>query len=227
MPENKTLEKLPPIESGAVLQVSDANGTMKYVTRFVGVDSDVIISRLPSISQLKKSEMGSAELIYRDTFFKKRKLVMRLISNGHVYAFETDVMDLFVQGSRLLMSTYPKLVQGRMLRKEPRYPCTLPAKITVGETNLSGVMINFSQSGGLCQLTEEIDQVTLLQAKDDDLDVSLSLQLPFDDEPAQLKGKLMAVLANEKQLGLSFAEGKELIQRYITSLKLDSISEYF
>lgn len=227
MPENKTLEKLPPIESGAVLQVSDANGTMKYVTRFIGVDNNVIISRLPSIAQLKKSEMGSDVLIYRDTFFKKRKLVMRLISHGHVYAFETDVMDLFVQGSKLLMSTYPKQVQCRMLRKEPRYPCTLPATVKVNETSFSGVMINFSQSGGLFQITEDIDQVALLQAKDDDQDISLSLQLPFDDNPAQLKGKLMAVSANEKQIGLSFVEGKEVIQRYITSLKLDSISEYF
>ncbi len=71
MPENKTLEKLPSIESGAVIQVSDVDGGMKYVTRFVGVDNNVIISRLPSISQLKKSEMGSAELIYRDTFFQE------------------------------------------------------------------------------------------------------------------------------------------------------------
>lgn len=227
MPENKTLEKLPPIESGAVIQVSDADGAIKYVTRFVGVDNKVIISRLPSISQLKKSEMGSAELIYRDTFFKRRKLIMRLISKGYVYAFETEAMDLYLQGSKLLMSTYPKLVQCRVLRKEPRYPCTLPATVTVGESSFSGVMINFSQNGGLCQLTDDIDQVVLLQAKDGDLDVSLSLQLPFDDEPAQLKGKLMAVSAYEKQIGLSFIEGKELIQRYITSLKLDSISEYF
>jgi len=227
MPDNKTLEKLPPIESGAVIQISDVNGVMKYVTRLVGVDGGVIISRLPSVSQLKKSGMGSDLLIYRDTFFTKRKLVMRLISNGHIYAFETDVMDLFLQGGQLLMSSYPKLVQCRMLRKEPRYPCTLPATVTVGESSFSGVMINFSQSGGLFQRTEEIDQAVLLQAKDDDLDISLSLQLPFDDNPAQLKGKLMAVSGNDKQIGLSFVEGEEVIQRYITSLKLDSISEYF
>jgi len=227
MPENQTSDRLPAIEHGAVLQVSDAGGGLKYVSRFVGVDGDVVISRLPAVTQLKKSEMGSDDLTYRDTFFQKRKLVMRLITNGHVYAFETEVIDLFLLGSKLLMSSYPKTVQHRMLRKEPRYPCALSASLQVGEEEMSGIMINFSSNGGLCQFTDEINQEALQKAKQEGLDVVMKLQLPFDENPEQLKGKLMSISGKEKQVGLSFIEGKESIQRYITSLKLESISDHF
>ncbi|MEH6577296.1 MAG: PilZ domain-containing protein [Amphritea sp.] len=227
MPDTETMDKLPPIESGAVLQVSDAGGSVKYVSRFVGQDGGVIITRLPPISLISKSAKGAEDLTYRDTFYKKRKLVVRLISNGHIFAFETEVIDLFLQGSKLMISSYPKQVQSRMLREEPRYPCTLPSQLTVGELSVTGVLINFSLNGGLFQLTEDVDQAAFVQAKKDDQDLVLKVQLPFDEQPEELTGKLMSVPNNERQLGVSFISGKEKIQRYISSLKLDTISTHF
>ena len=173
------------------------------------------------------SAKAAENLTYRDTFYKKRKLVVRLISNGHIFAFETEVIDLFLQGCKLMISSYPKRVQSRMLREEPRYPCTLPSQISVGELSASGVLINFSLSGGLFQLTEEVDQEAFVQAKKDDQDLVLKVQLPFDEQPEELTGKLMSVPNNDRQLGVSFTSGKEKIQRYISSLKLDTISNYF
>lgn len=152
---------------------------------------------------------------------------MRMISGGRVFAFETEVVDVFLQGSKLLISSYPKQIQVRSLRKEPRYPCAIPGKLTIGESSLEGIMVNFSTGGGLYQLTAEPDAELFQQAKEEDQEAVLSLQLPFDEQPAELKSKVRSLALADKQVGLAFSDGKESIQRYITALKLDSISDYF
>ena len=225
--ETVVLDKLPKIEQGSVIQVSDSTGELKYVSRFFGIDGQVIITRLPAASQLKKSGMGTDELTYRDSFKGKRKLVMRLISNGRVFAFETRVIDLFLMGGKLLMSTYPKQVQSRLLRKEPRYPCAIPAQLIAGDLTVESVLINFSTGGGLLKITDEDTLQSMVPVKTESQDCVLKLQLPFDESPSEVKVRVMSVSTAENQIGLSFTDGREVIQRYITALKLDSISDYF
>lgn len=225
--ENGLLDTLPVIDSGTVVQVNDSGGGIKYVSRFVGMDSQVIITRLPPVSQLNKSGMGTEDLTYRDTFHKKRKLIMRMIVNGQIFAFETEVIDLMLQGSKLLITTYPKAIQSRLLRKEPRYPCTLPTVLTTGEESLEGVLINLSSSGGLLQLTGEPELESLQALKSEQGEVSLNVTMPFDEQPVAIKAKVMSLAAPEYQVGLAFVDGKEAIQKYITTLKLDSIGDFF
>ncbi len=225
--ENGLLDTLPVIDSGTVVQVNDSGGGIKYVSRFVGMDNQVIITRLPPVSQLNKSGMGTEDLTYRDTFHKKRKLIMRMIVNGQIFAFETEVIDLMLQGSKLLITTYPKAIQSRLLRKEPRYPCTLPTTLTAGDESLEGVLINLSSSGGLLQLTGESELESLQALKSEQGEVSLNVTMPFDEQPVAIKAKVMSLAAPEYQVGLAFVDGKEAIQKYITTLKLDSIGDFF
>ncbi|WP_290701227.1 PilZ domain-containing protein [Amphritea sp.] len=225
--ETVVLNELPKIEQGSVIQVSDATGELKYVSRFFGIDGQVIITRLPAVSQLKKGGMGTDELTYRDNFKRSRKLVMRLISNGRVFAFESRVIDLFLMGGKLLMTTYPKQIQSRLLRKEPRYPCAIPAQLVAGDLTVESILINFSTGGGLLKITEEEALLSMVPVKNENQDCVLKLQLPFDESPSEVKVRVMSVSTAEKQIGLSFTDGREVIQRYITALKLDSISDYF
>ena len=225
--DKAVLDELPFIEQGTVVQVNDAGGGMKYISRFVGIDGQVLITRLPPVTQLKQSGMGTDEMTYRDTFFSKRKMVMRMIARGQVIAFETEIVDVFLQGGKLLISSYPEHIQARSLRKEPRYPCAIPGTLTVGEAAMEGIMVNFSTGGGLYQLTADPDPEVIQKARDEDLDAVLSLQLPFDESPAEIQSKIRSLASVDRQLGLSFSDGKESIQRYITALKLDSISDYF
>lgn len=225
--ETVVLNELPKIEQGSVIQVSDATGELKYVSRFFGIDGQVIITRLPGASQLKKGGMGTDELTYRDNFKVKRKLVMRLISNGRIFAFETQVVDLFLKGGKLLMSSYPKQIQSRLLRKEPRYPCAIPAQLVTEGLTAESILINFSTGGGLLKVTEDEVLQSLVKVKNENQESILKLQLPFDESPSEVKVRVMSVSTAEQQVGLSFIEGREVIQRYITALKLDSISDYF
>ncbi len=225
--ETVVLKELPKIDQGSVIQVSDTRGELKYVSRFFGVDGQVIVTRLPAVSQLKKVGMGSDELTYRDCFKGNRKLVMRLISHGRVFAFESQVIDLFLKGGKLLMTSYPKEIQSRLLRKEPRYPCAIPAELVAGDVNVECVMINFSTGGCLLQVTDDDLLESMMPVKNEKQECVLKLQLPFDDNASDIKVRLMSVSAGEQQLGLAFTDGREVIQRYITALKLDSISDYF
>lgn len=225
--ETVILKELPKIEQGSVIQVSDSTGELKYVSRFFGIDGQVIITRLPAVSQLMRGGIGADELTYRDNFKKRRKLVIRLISNGRVFAFETEVVDLFLLGGKLLMSTYPKQIQSRLLRKEPRYPCAISAELIAGDLTVESILVNFSTGGGLLKISEEETLLSMVPVKNENQDCILKLQLPFDEAPSEVKVRVMSVSAAEKQVGLSFTDGREVIQRYITALKLDSISDYF
>ena len=228
--ESSLLDTLPAIDLGTVIQVNDSGGGIKYVSRFVGMDNQVIITRLPPVSQLNKSGMGSEDLTYRDTFHKKRKLIMRMIANGQIFAFETEVIELILLGSKLLITTYPKAIQCRLLRKEPRYPCTLPTSLIVGEAGeqtFEGVLINLSSNGGLLQLTAESALEPLALLKEEQGEVALKVTMPFDEQPIDIKAKVMSLVAAEHQVGLAFVDGKDAIQKYITTLKLDSLSNIF
>ncbi|WP_417225192.1 PilZ domain-containing protein [Amphritea sp.] len=225
--ENVILNEFPSLEQDSVIQVSDAGGCFKYMSRFFGIDGKVIITRLPAVTQLIKSGMGSDELTYRDLFTKKRKLVMRIISNGRIYAFESEVIDLFLQGGRLLITSYPDNIQSRWLRKEPRYPCAITAELILKEQTLSGIMINFSSGGGLLKLTEDQDLTELQQAKTDKVECIIKLQLPFDDKPSEVHAKVMSVSPVDQHAGMAFTADRELILRYINALKLESVGDFF
>ncbi|RTE66623.1 PilZ domain-containing protein [Amphritea opalescens] len=224
--ENIVLNEFPALEQDSVIQVSDAGGCFKYISRFFGIDGKVIITRLPSVTQLSKNGMGSDELTYRDTFTKRRKLVMRIISNGRIYAFESEVIDLFLQGGRLLMTSYPDNIQSRSLRKEPRYPCAITAELVVGDATVSGIVINFSTGGGLLKLAEGGDLDVLQEARSEKTECLLKLRLPFDEKPSEVHCKVKS-LSPEKQAGLAFSGDNEVIDRYIHALNLESIGDYF
>lgn len=225
--ENVILNEFPLLEQDSVIQVSDAGGCFKYISRFFGIDGKVVITRLPSVTQLVRSGMGSDELTYRDMFTKKRKLVMRIISNGRIYAFESEVIDLFLQGGRLLMTSYPDNIQSRWLRKEPRYPCAITAELMIKEQSLSGIMINFSSGGGLLKLTEDQDLTEVQRARADQMECLLKLQLPFDEKPAEVHSKVMSVSLADLHAGVAFIADREVILRYINALKLESIGDFF
>lgn len=225
--ESVVLSEFPSLEQDSVIQVNDAGGSFKYISRFFGIDGTVIVTRLPPVSQLVKNGMGTAEFTYRDIFTKRRKLVMRIISKGSVYAFETEVVDLFLQGGRLLITSYPDEIQSRWLRKEPRYPCAITAELMVGDKSVSGIMINFSTGGGLLKLTGEEVFAILQQARTDETECLLKLQLPFDEKPAQVRTKVMSLSVADQQAGVAFTSDREIITRYINALKLESIGDYF
>jgi len=225
--ENIILNEFPPLEQDSIIQVSDAGGCFKYISRFFGIDGKVIITRLPSVTQLSKSGMGSDELTYRDTFTNRRKLVMRIISNGRIYAFESEVIDLFLQGGRLLMTSYPDKIQSRSLRKEPRYPCAIPAELVVGEAAVNGIVINFSTGGGLLKLADGEDFQILQEARTEQTECQLKLQLPFDEKPSVVHSKVKSLSPSEQQAGLAFTSDNEVISRYIHALNLESIGDYF
>ncbi len=225
--ESVVLDSLPAVEQGCAIQVSDTVSGIKYISRFFGIEGKIVVTRLPSVTQLNKSGMGTDELTYRDTFTKKRKLVMRMISHGRVYAFETEVVDLFLQGARLLMTSYPEKIQSRLLRKAPRYPCAIPSELFIGEVAISAIMINFSTGGGLLKLTEEHPPEILKKASRERQSCILKLQLPFDEEPSEIHCQMMSLSLSDKQVGLAFTADQDVILRYITSLKLESISEHF
>ena len=55
----------------------------------------------------------------------------------------------------------------------------------------------------------------------------LKLQLPFDEEPSEVDSRVMSLSVTDHHAGLAFTADREVILRYITALKLESVSDYF
>lgn len=223
--EIKPAAMLNRLSIGDMVQISSADNSFKYLSRLVGCDGTrTLITPLPSAKQLKKDGVG---VVYDDVFFNERPLVMRIIADGNIYAFKSHVSGINYNGCKLLLSNFPSKIQSQKLRRDARYPCTLPANCQIEETHFSGVVINISRGG--CQLqchTEEAN--TLLTAKDKEL--ALTLKLTSDNEAVTLKTTVMSVTKIDDHhfnLGIAFQQSETHINDYLNSLQLGEMSKLF
>lgn len=211
---------------GSVIQVSSDNNAQKYMTHLVGIDGEkTIISGLPSLKQINRE--GA---VYEDVFFPSKKLIMRVVAGGVVYAFQTSITNIYHDGqSRLLLSSYPEVIQQRNLRNETRYPCTLPADLLFENFAFKSVINNISQGG--CQLlvfpADSIKE--LLRAKADTEQVAIDIHFPLEDKPEKLKARIRSLEIEEGlyKLGVAFEGEKESVKRFMDALHLESIEAFF
>lgn len=210
---------------GSVIQVTSDNNALKYMTHLVGIDGEkTIISSLPTLKQINRE--GS---VFEDVFFPERHMVMRLVAGGVVYAFQTNIVNIYHGHSRLLLSTYPEIIQQRNLRNETRYPCTLPSDLLFEAFTYKSVINNISLGG--CQLlvfpTDNIKE--LLRAKADTEQVAIDIRFPLEDKPEKLKARIRSLEIEDGiyKLGVAFEGEKESVKRFMDALHLESIEAFF
>lgn len=211
---------------GALVQISSQDNTLKYLTRLIGVDGTrTLITPLPTPKQLKKE---SVTVVYDNLFFTDRPLVMRLIAEGTVFAFRSDVTAVNYTGCKLLLSSFPKEIQCQKLRRDARYPCALSAQCEVDEQTFDAVVVNISNGG--CQVNfNHLDPSFELQEFKDKI---LSVAIRFN--PEQSSGALSTTVmsiqkleASNIMLGLAFTQSEQSVNDYLESLHLGEMAELF
>lgn len=211
---------------GALIQVSTPDGSIKYLTRLIGADGcKTLITALPSPKQLKKETVG---VVYDNVFFADKVLVMRLITEGSVFAFESNVVAVNYSGCKLLLSSFPQQIQSQVLRQDARFPCALSCQGSLQEQAFTGVMVDISYGGG--QLL--INPQGLNLAHDKLKGLTLPLRIRFDkDKPAdELETTIVSVQKINPQdmaLGLAFTQSEKSVNAYLASLQLEDMSALF
>lgn len=213
---------------GSVIQVTSTDKSLSYMTHLVGIDGErSIISNIPSMKQLNKE--GA---IFEDIFYAERPLIMRVVASGLVYAFQTTIMGCYRHGNthtHLLLSTYPGAIQQRNLRKEARYPCTIPSDIVVGDQTFNGVVTNISSGGCLFCLMSDKDVERLQTAKTEGEVMTIQIHFPLADNPDRIEAKICSSKTEDDlyKLGLSFEKDNTNLKRFMDALHLESVSALF
>lgn len=207
---------------GTSIQVSADDNKFKYSTLLLGADpGKTLISRLPSTKQLPNENV-----IYDNLFYPGRTLIFRLISDGVIYAFKTNVQACHHKPCQLLFTEYPREVQSRIIRKEFRYPSTLPCQLQ--EFGLEGLVTNISGSGCQVTLAKSVDQEKIDALRQWQEDLTITIKFPFSDDEQPLQSAIKSFEQREQQykLGLSFSLPTNMAEQYVNALHLQEIAEF-
>lgn len=211
---------------GTAIHISGDNGSIKYRSSVVGYDNGVLLTSIPSAKQLPKEDSS-----YDDVFTEGLPLVMRLIIEGTIYAFSSDVRAIYLEKNKLLMSSLPEKIQTRQLRKGVRYPCVLQAGFVIGETKYRGVLINISEGGCLFRMKVSSKIEAIKSIMERDKTSSLNVRFPFDksDSSFFVKIKSLSNDAGHILMGMYYDDAVEVestIKKYIEYMQLEELSEY-
>ena len=214
------------LELGALVQVSSHDGSLKYLTRLVGADSTkTLITALPTPKQLKKETVG---VVYDNVFFPEKVLVMRLIAQGSVFAFESEVVAVNYSGCKLLLSNFPKQIQSQTLRQDARYPCALNAHCQLEQHSFDGVMVDISNGGGQLHFDPKTLGLKLEALKGQNL--SVDIRFNSEQQANNMQATIVTVQKIETQdvaLGLAFVQPEQAVRDYLDSLQLGEMSTLF
>lgn len=224
--ETSPANMLAKLQLAALVQVSSLDGSLKYLTRLVGVDSNkVLITALPTPKQMKKE---TVDVVYDNLFFPEKKLVMRLIAQGSIFAFESEVIAVNYSGSKLLLSSFPTSIQSQALRRDARLPCALSCSCQYQGQAFTAVIVDISQGG--CQLHFDPSQLSTSMADIKDQHIQLRLRFYPEDAQHELTVKVIAYTktsSTQASLGIAFIQAEASVQNYLDSLQLGDMSTMF
>ncbi len=209
---------------GAVVQVSAKSPNAQYMTRLVGSDgSDSIVTLLPSITHFKDS---GGRLTYEAIFSAPNHLLMRVVLDGFVYGFVSEVVGTFNKHNKLLISSIPLLLQVRTLRQEVRYSCTHHSMIEIADQVCEGIVTDISVHGCQIRLSESRLLSLVQSCQKTGEAIKLKIILPYATDYNELTAVIKSVIKTDERvihLGVYFSEGVEPIVHYIDSLRLDNM----
>lgn len=205
------------LEIGSPMQVQLSEKSKRINTKFIGMDPGAyIIIALPKTEELK------------DQFFRDRKIVLRYMTGGTIFGFESNVIALHLQPVRLLFLTCPQKIQSCEIRKHTRCDCTYHSRVILSGMNYQGIVTNISMGGCQFVMNQPADQkATVVNVGDS---VNLSFQ-PLGGKPIEsLPGEVRNVKRSDNgiEIGIGFLdlqdEVKDVLAECIRNLAIAGMS---
>ncbi|HRR39895.1 MAG TPA: PilZ domain-containing protein [Syntrophales bacterium] len=179
---------------GCVLHIKLSDKAERLPAKLIGMDAGAYLIVQPQ---------NPAKLF--DQVFKGKEVVVRYLSDGAIFGFESRVMDFVMQPVRLLFLTYPSKIQSCEIREHKRYDCLYDAQLLLAGVPCRGVVANISVGG--CQfVTEGLDEEQTARIKVED-GVTLSFQPPARAPVESLAGEVRNVTRSNggrSEIGIRF-----------------------
>jgi len=183
------------LELGSTIQMQFSEKSGRVNARFIGMDPGAyIIVTLPKMEELKEQ------------LFREEKIVLRYITDGTIFGFESNVIALNLQPVNMLFLTYPKKIQSCEIRKHKRFDCAYYSHIIVSGVNYKGMITNISLGG--CQFVmDQSGEQGASEVKAGD-SVNLSFQTleerPFESLPGEVRN--VKCSDNRVEIGIRFLD---------------------
>lgn len=204
---NKTISL--PLEVGIEVSAELAGTKRTNFTLIGGLSGQYLI-----LKPQKKDNLTGLANFQPDT-----RLVVRYIHEGYVYAFRSYILTYSSVPDKLLFIQYPQKIAEQTVRDSPRISCLLPAKLVCADKELSGTIIDVSDTGCSWRSADVVYQ------RRDEYDFSkasrLLINFPGENKPSSFECKNHNIRSDSilTCLGLEFLnlseEAQKLLKEYL------------
>lgn len=87
---------------------------------------------------------------FQHKLYAGNEVIVRYISNGTVFAFQTKLIETITTPIPLLFIEYPKIIQHHELRDQKRINCQIPARLRSHELENVGCIVDMAPTGCRC-----------------------------------------------------------------------------
>ena len=205
------------VEIGSPIQMQLSEISKRINAKFIGMDPGAyIIIAVPKTEELK------------DQFFRGRKIVLRYMTDGTIFGFESNVIALNLQPVRLLFLTYPQKIQSCEIRKHNRFDCTCHSHVILSGMKGQGMITNISMGGCQFVMNHPGDQESSAIKVGDS--VNMSFQPPGGKPIESLPGEVRNIKRSDNgvEIGIRYLDlqdnVKDVLAECIRNLAMASKS---
>jgi hypothetical protein len=226
MEEYFSADRLLQLKIGSVVHIDEESTNQSYTSTLVGVAANhCVILSLPCKSSLAEGTMPEG------LFKENAQYEVKTVQSGRVIAFETTLKEVY--DKRLLIGSFPEMIETRRLRQTIRFPCALSCDITIptlGDIELYGAITNISEGGCQLSIANDSDYSAIEAALEKKSVLDLKIFFPFYEESIKISANIRSALCESEgncAVGVSFCRDYDCIRQYLESLQLDSVSPFF
>ncbi|MFL0809138.1 MAG: PilZ domain-containing protein [Agarilytica sp.] len=216
-------DRLLELNIGSVVQAAREDNDQHYSVVLVGADyGKSVITTLPNAQHIADGET------YDSIFAKGTVLEMKTIHEGRIVAYESQVLSLF--DNRLLIGSFPEMIETRRLRRDIRFPCVLPVDIKQADGVAFGVITNISAGGCQINVPKNNEYDFIEKSLQDGKYIDLEVLFPVEEDTIVISAYVKSSVCQIDgacKVGLSFQGEYECVRRYLESLQLDSVAPFF
>ncbi|MFO7760541.1 MAG: flagellar brake domain-containing protein [Thermodesulfobacteriota bacterium] len=142
--------------------------------------------------------------------YPDNELIVRYISDGTVYAFQSKIIEYISSPLRLLFIEYPKVIEHHELRGQKRIICHLPAKIIANEIENLGCIFDISKKG--CRFILHKNKNPNLIKIEINKGINLKCVFPGSNEVIYIAGQVQNLKKtyNELDIGIIFTNNNSV-----------------
>lgn len=221
MEEYFPADRLLELTIGTIVHINPQGDEKSHKTQLVGCDNGhSVITTLPI--------KGNENRPWKEIFPAGLALELKTIHNGKVIAFESTITGLY--NNRLLIGSFPEMIETRRLRRDVRFPCTLSCDIHTASTESFGVISNISIGGCQLNVSKDEEHKFIEDALNSQSPIDLEIFFPFYENSVVISALVKSSscqIDGACKVGMSFEVDYECVRRYLESLQLDSVAPFF